>query len=313
MTKRFLPLFLALAALLLPALAACGDDDSTSTPTTAATASTGASNATTAPTAVPTKIGGSMILATTTSTQDSGLLDVLIPMFKDQTGIDVKVIAVGTGAAIQMGQKGDADAVLVHAPTSEKPAVDAGDLTDGKLVMHNDFILVGPPSDPAKVKAAKDLNAAMAAIAATGPFISRGDASGTNTAELNLWKAANIDPKTGVKNREETGQGMGATLNVANQKAAYTLTDRATYLSLKKNLSGLDIVFEGAKPLLNIYHVYIVNPAKHSGVKEAQARAFVDFMVAPATQKTIGDFKKAEFGQQLFIADAGKAEDSLGK
>jgi tungstate transport system substrate-binding protein len=314
MTKRFLPLFLAFAALLLlPLIAACGDDDSSSTPTPAATASAAASSPTTAPTAVPTKIGGSMILATTTSTQDSGLLDVLIPMFKEQTGIDVKVIAVGTGAAIQMGQKGDADAVLVHAPTSEKPAVDAGDLADGKLVMHNDFILVGPPSDPAKVKAAKDLNAAMAAIAATGPFISRGDASGTNTAELNLWKAANIDPKTGVKNREETGQGMGATLNVANQKAAYTLTDRATYLSLKKNLGGLDIVFEGAKPLLNIYHVYIVNPAKHSGVKDAQARAFVDFMVAPATQKTIGDFKKAEFGQQLFIADAGKAEDSLGK
>ena len=252
-----------------------------------------------------------MILATTTSTQDSGLLDVLIPLFQTQSGTEVKVIAVGTGAALEMGARGDADAVLVHAPASEKKYVDQGDIVEGKLVMHNDFVLVGPPSDPAKVKSAKDINAAMAAIAATGPFISRGDNSGTNTAELNLWKAAGIDPKTGVKQREETGQGMGATLNVADQKFGYTLTDRATYLALKKNLK-LEAVFEGAKPLLNIYHVYIVNPGKHAGVKEAQARAFVSFMVAPETQKLIADFKKADYGQALFVADAGKAEDSLG-
>ncbi len=253
-----------------------------------------------------------MILATTTSTQDSGLLDVLVPMFTKQTGTEVKVIAVGTGAALEMGAKGDADGVLVHAPASEKKYVDQGDLVDGKLVMHNDFVLVGPPSDPAHVKGSKDLNTAMAAIAATGPFISRGDDSGTNKAELQLWAAAGIDPKTGVKQREETGQGMGATLNVTDQKAAYTLTDRATYLALKKNLS-LEIVFEGAKPLLNIYHVYVVNPAKHSGVKEAQARAFVAFMVSPETQQVIADFKKADYGQALFIADAGKSEDALGK
>lgn len=251
-----------------------------------------------------------MILATTTSTQDSGLLDVLIPMFQKQTGIDVKVIAVGTGAALQMGAQGNADAVLVHAPTSEKPFVDSGDLVDGKLVMHNDFIIVGPSSDPAKIEGMKDLNAAMAAIAATGPFISRGDASGTNSAELALWKAANIDLKN-VKGREETGQGMLATLNVADQKNAYTLSDRATYLANKQNLK-LQILLEGPKQLLNVYHVYEVNPAKHSGIKDVQARAFVDFMVAPATQQTIGDFKKADYGQQLFIADAGKSEDQVG-
>jgi tungstate transport system substrate-binding protein len=290
MSKPTLGLLLTLTALLLPAFAACGGDDDSAT---------------------PTKVGGSMILATTTSTQDSGLLDVLVPLFQKQTGGEVKVIAVGTGAALEMSARGDADAVLVHAPASEKKYVDQGDIVEGKLVMHNDFILVGPPSDPAKVKGAKDLNAAMAAIAATGPFISRGDNSGTNTAELALWKAANIDPKTGVKQREETGQGMGATLNVADQKSGYTLTDRATYLASKKNLK-LEIVFEGAKPLLNIYHVYVVNPVKHAGVKEAQARAFVAFMVNPETQKVIADFKKAEYGQALFIADAGKAEDAVG-
>jgi len=298
----------ALARALLLALpllaAACGGDDP---PTTAATA-------TTAPSPTPTtppKLGGSMILATTTSTQDSGLLDVLVPLFSKQTGVEVKVIAVGTGAALEMGAKGDADGVLVHAPASEKKYVDSGDLVEGKLVMHNDFILVGPASDPAKVKGLKDLNAAMAAIAATGPFISRGDASGTNTAELNLWKAAGIDVKT-VKNREETGQGMGVTLNVADQKSAYTLTDRATYLALKKNLK-LDVVFEGPKALLNIYHVYVVSPTKHAGVHVEQARAFGAFLVAPETQKVIDDFKKAEFGQQLFIADAGKDESKLGQ
>ncbi len=305
---------IALAALLLPLAVACGDDDSTSSTPTRSPATTTTSAAATAaasPTAAPTRIGGSMILATTTSTQDSGLLDVLVPMFQKQTGIEVKVIAVGTGAALEMGAKGDADAVLVHAPTSEKKYVDQGDIINGKLVMHNDFVIAGPASDPAKVKGLKDLTAVLKAIAATGPFISRGDNSGTHTAELNLWKAAGIDPKTGVKGREETGQGMLATLQVADQKNAYVLTDRATYLANKKNLK-LEILVEGPKLLLNIYHVYVVNPEKHTGVKKAQAQAFVDFMVAPETQKTIADFKKAEYGQSLFIADAGKSEDSLG-
>lgn len=252
-----------------------------------------------------------MILATTTSTQDSGLLDVLVPIFENQTGVEVKVIAVGTGAALEMSAKGDADVALTHALTSEKKYVDSGDLVEGQLVMHNDFIVVGPKDDPAKVKGATDLNAAMAAIAPVGPFISRGDNSGTHTKELALWKAAGIDVAT-VKNREETGQGMGATLNVADQKKGYTLTDRATYLALKKNLA-LEVVFEGAAPLLNIYHVYVVNPEKHSGVKAAQARAFVAFMVAPETQAVIEDFGKAEFGESLFVPDAGKKVEDLGK
>ena len=303
---------LAALVLLLAglALASCGGDADARP--SAAVAATNIALPT--PTPEPTKIGGSMILATTTSTQDSGLLDVLVPLFQKQTGIETKVIAVGTGAALTMAEKGDADSVLVHAPTSEKKYVDQGDLIEGKLVMHNDFILVGPASDPAGVKKIKDLNTALAAIATTGPFISRGDASGTNAAELNLWKDAGIDVKT-VKNREETGQGMGATLNVADQKQGYTLTDRATYLALKKGAYGkglgLENVFEKAAPLLNVYHVYVVNPARHPGVKEAQARAFNAFMVAPETQKLIAEFKKAEYGESLFVADAGKKESDL--
>ena len=302
---------LAALVLLLAglALASCGGDADARPSAAVAT-----NIALPTPTPEPTKIGGSMILATTTSTQDSGLLDVLVPLFQKETGIETKVIAVGTGAALTMAEKGDADAVLAHAPTSEKKYVDQGDLIEGKLVMHNDFILVGPASDPAGVRKIKDLNTALAAIATTGPFISRGDASGTNAAELNLWKAAGIDVKT-VKNREETGQGMGATLNVADQKQGYTLTDRATYLALKKGASGkglgLENVFEKAAPLLNVYHVYVVNPAKHPGVKEAQARAFNAFMVAPETQKLIAEFKKAEYGESLFVADAGKKESDL--
>lgn len=305
MTNRIHLLLLPILLLSLAFAAACGgddDDDTAESPTAASSATVAAS---------PTPIGGSMILATTTSTQDSGLLDVLEPLFEKQTGTDLKIIAVGTGAALEMGAKGDADAVLVHAPASEKKYVDSGDLIEGKLVMHNDFVIVGPASDRAKVKSAKDLNGALAAIAASGPFISRGDDSGTHKKELELWKAAGIDPAT-VKNREETGQGMGATLNVADQKEGYTLTDRGTYLALKKNLK-LEVLFEGAAPLLNVYHVYVVNPAKHTGVKEAPARAFVNFMVSPDIQKLIDTFRKDEYGQSLFIADAGKSEDSLGK
>ncbi len=314
MTKpRFLLTWILSLLIVVPfAATACGGDDDDDKTTPEATATSGA-EATTAPspTPEPTKIGGSIILATTTSTQDSGLLDVLVPLFEKETGVEVKVIAVGTGAALEMSAKGDADVALTHALTSEKKYVDSGDLVEGQLVMHNDFILVGPKDDPAKVKSAKDLNAAMAAIAPVGPFISRGDNSGTHTKELALWKAAGIDIAT-VKNREETGQGMGATLNVADQKKGYTLTDRATYLALKKNLA-LEVVFEGAAPLLNIYHVYVVNPEKHSGVKAAQARAFVAFMVAPETQAVIEDFGKAEFGESLFVPDAGKKLEDLGK
>lgn len=303
MSKPFPALLLVLVAFALPVAVACrGDDDDASS----------VSPATAAASPAVARLGGSMILATTTSTQDSGLLDVLVPMFSKQTGTEVKVIAVGTGAALEMGAKGDADAVLVHAPASEKKYVDSGDLVEGKLVMHNDFVIVGPANDPAKIRGGRDIGAAMAAIAATGPFISRGDDSGTHKKELDLWEAAGIDPRTGVKNLEQTGQGMGATLNIANQKNGYTLTDRATYLSLKKNLQ-LEVLFEGPAPLLNIYSVYVVSPTRFPGVKAPQARAFAAFMVAPETQTVIGEFKKAEYGQALFVPDAGKTVDSIGR
>ncbi|MCK9517936.1 MAG: substrate-binding domain-containing protein [Dehalococcoidia bacterium] len=293
--------------------AACGDDDdsggaaasASNTPPAVATTATDAASETR-----PAQIGGEMILATTTSTQDSGLLDVLVPMFKDQTGVNVKVIAVGTGASLEMGAKGDADAVLVHAPASEKKYVDNGDLVEGQLVMHNDFVIVGPSADPAGIRGEKDLATTMQALAEAGGFISRGDDSGTHKKELELWKAADIDPAT-VNAREETGQGMGATLNVANQRQAYTLTDRGTFLALRDGFD-LEVLFEGEKTLLNVYSVYLVNPEKHSAVKVEQARAWIAFLVAPETQALIGDFKKAEYGEPLFTPDAGKSLEDLG-
>ena len=168
---------------------------------------------------------GSIILATTTSTQDSGLLDVLVPRFEKERRIAVKVIAVGTGAALRMAARGDADVVLVHAPAAERPYVQAGDLVDGRGVMHNDFVIVGPGEDPARIRMQTTIDGVMRAIAARGVFVSRGDDSGTHAQELALWAAARVDPRT-LDRREETGQGMGATLSVADQKRAYTLTDR---------------------------------------------------------------------------------------
>jgi tungstate transport system substrate-binding protein len=244
----------------------------------------------------------SIILATTTSTQDSGLLDVLVPRFEKERGIEVKVIAVGTGAALRMAGTGDADVVLVHAPDAERKYVESGDLIDGRLVMHNDFVIVGPPADPAGVKTVKTAADAMRAIAARGVFISRGDDSGTHAAERALWAAARVDPKS-LDRREETGQGMGATLNVADQKRAYTLTDRGTYLSLRKRLN-LVILFQGDPSLRNVYHVYVVNPARHPKARHAEARAFIEFLVSPAIQQAIGAFKQDIYGESLFFPDA---------
>lgn len=259
----------------------------------------------------PTPKNPNIILATTTSTQDSGLLDVLIPAFEKQTGYKVKTIAVGTGAALAMGEKGEADVLLVHAPKKEKPLVDSGVGINYKLVMHNDFIIVGPPSDPAKIKGTKTAAEALQKITnSKSIFISRGDESGTNTKELSLWEAAGITPQKGTATYQETGQGMGQTLNVANQKGGYTLTDRATYLAQKQNLK-LEIMVEGEKGLLNIYHVMQVNPDKFPKVNAEGAKAFDDFMVAPATQKMIAKFGVDKYGQQLFHADAGKNEADL--
>jgi len=262
-----------------------------------------------AQTPTPAQPRSDLILATTTSTQDSGLLDSLLPVLFARSRIRVKVIAVGTGAALEMARRGDADAVLVHAPEAERQYVASGDLTEGQLVMHNDFLIVGPEGDPAGIRGRADLAEVMGRIARTGPFIGRGDGSGTEKKELELWKRAGVDPKA-VQRREETGQGMGATLLVAEQHQGYTLTDRATYLALGDRLTLVPF-FEGAPSLLNVYHAYVVNPEKHPDVRLREARTFVAFMVAPATQRLIGDFGRARFGQPLFYPDAGKSEDSL--
>jgi tungstate transport system substrate-binding protein len=255
--------------------------------------------------------GGAIILATTTSTQDTGLLDSLLPMFRRATGILVKPIAVGTGAALEMARRGDADAVLVHAPEAEREYVQRGDLIRGRRIMHNDFLIIGPASDPARVRAQPDAVAAMKAIAAGGSFISRGDGSGTEKKELALWQAAGIDP-TAVPKREETGQGMGATLLVADARQTYTLTDRGTYLAFKDRITLVPLR-EGDPRLLNIYHAYVVNPGKHPMVRRAAAQRFVQFLTDPTTQAWIGEFGRAKFGQPLFIPDAGRIPKDAGR
>jgi tungstate transport system substrate-binding protein len=244
-----------------------------------------------------------LTLATTTSTQDTGLLDSLIPMFKQETGIDVKPIAVGTGAALEMARRGDADAVLVHAPEAEAAYVQSGDLIGGRLIMHNDFLILGPAGDPARVRSAQGLSAKMRAIAAAGAFVSRGDGSGTEKKELALWKAAGVAPGA-IPHREETGQGMGATLLVAEARQTYTLTDRGTFLAFKDRLSLVPLV-EGDPTLRNIYHAYVVNPGKHPTVHRSEAERFVRFLIEPKVQAWIGRFGLAKFGQPLFVPDAG--------
>lgn len=243
-----------------------------------------------------------IILATTTSTQDSGLLDVLVPRFEKERGIAIKVIAVGSGAALRMAARGDADVILVHAPAAERRYVEAGDLVDGRAVMHNDFVITGPGDDPAGIRALTSVNDVMRALAARGAFVSRGDDSGTHSQELALWAAARIDPRS-IQRREETGQGMGATLSIADQRRAYTLTDRGTYLSLRRRLK-LAILFQGDASLRNLYHVYAVNPAKNPRIQRDAARTFIDFLVSPPIQQAIADFKRAEYGESLFFPDA---------
>ena len=245
-----------------------------------------------------------MVLATTTSTQDSGLLDSLLPVFRGWSGIEVKVIAVGSGAALAMARTGDADAVLVHAPEAERHYVESGDLVEGRRIMHNDFLIVGPADDPAGAGGAGDLATAMRRIAAAGPFISRGDGSGTEKKELELWKAAGVAPAK-VHRREETGQGMGATLLVASERRGYTLTDRGTYLALRERLDLIPLA-EGDPKLRNVYHAYVVNPSRHRKVKRAEARALVEFLASAPAQAMIGTFGQSRFGQPLFFPDAGK-------
>ncbi|MBI3063440.1 MAG: substrate-binding domain-containing protein [Deltaproteobacteria bacterium] len=251
-----------------------------------------------------------VILSTTTSTQDSGLLDVLVPRFEKKTGYGVKTISVGTGQALLLAARGEADVALVHAPSLEKKYVAEGKLTNRRLVMYNDFIFLGPANDPAKIKSTRSSAEAMKRIAASASrFVSRGDNSGTYALERSLWKTAGIEPKGPWY--IESGQGMGATLGIANDRVAYTITDRATYLALQKRLA-LGILLEGDKPLLNIYSVMEVNPANGPRINIVGGKAFADFMVAPETQAVIKSFGLEKFGQPLFIPIAGKREEEIG-
>jgi tungstate transport system substrate-binding protein len=245
----------------------------------------------------------SIVVASTTSTQDSGLFGHLLPLFKAKTGIDVRVISQGTGQALDTGRRGDADVVFVHAKSQEEKFIADGFGVKRLPVMYNDFVLIGPKSDPAKINGTKDIAAALAKIkAANAPFISRGDKSGTHSAELNLWKIAGIDvvADKGAWYRE-IGQGMGAALNQASASNAYVLTDRGTWLSFK-NRGELVIAVEGDKRLFNQYGVMLVNPAKHAHVKQDLAQSFIDWLVSPEGQKAISDYKIN--GDQLFFPNA---------
>jgi tungstate transport system substrate-binding protein len=253
-----------------------------------------------------------LILATTTSTQDSGLLDTLIPLFEAESGYTVQTIAVGSGQAMKMGEEGNADVLLVHAPASEVTFMDNGFGRDRALVMHNDFIIVGPASDPAGIQGMALVEALNEIVTKEVLFASRGDDSGTHKAELALWKKAGFDPKTSIPAwYVETGQGMGATLTIASEKEAYALSDRATYLSNKGNLQ-LDILVEGDPSLLNVYHVITINPEKWDKVNYEGAMAFMKFMTQASTQERIGQFGVDTYGQPLFSPDAHKTDAELG-
>lgn len=302
---------LTLLLVLTLTVAACASPAPTAAPATEAPATEAA---TAAPTEAPTEAAAptnpNLILATTTSTQDSGLLDVLVPMFEEQTGYTVQTVAVGTGEALKMGEEGNADVLLVHAPSSEVTFMDGGNGQDRFLVMHNDFIIVGPAEDPAAIKGLGPKDAFVAIYNAGAPFVSRGDDSGTHKKEVSFWTKAELDP-AGQAWFFETGQGMGASLTVASEKQAYILTDRATYLANKDNLQ-LEILLEGNNALLNVYHVITVNPTKSDKINYEGALAFANFMVAPETQAVIGEFGMEKFGQPLFIPDAGKDPKELG-
>src|SRR5215468_8050486 len=251
-----------------------------------------------------------IILSTTTSTQDSGLLDVLVPLFEKQTGYSVKTVSVGTGQALALAAKGDADVALVHAPTLEKQYVADGKLLNRRLVMYNDFVIIGPKDDPAKIRSTKSASGALKAIEQSkANFVSRGDNSGTHLLEKSLWKSAGIEPKGSWY--IEAGQGMGAVLGIANERNAYTITDRGTYLALRNRVS-LPILVQADRALLNIYSVMEVNPANNPRINSVGGKAFADFMVAPETQDVIRNFGVEKFGQSLFAPIAGKKEADLG-
>jgi len=245
----------------------------------------------------------SIVVASTTSTQDSGLFNHILPLFKAKTGIDVKVIAQGTGQALDTGKRGDADVVFVHAKTQEEKFVEEGFGVKRFDVMYNDFVLIGPKTDPAGINGSKDITAALKTISGkSAPFVSRGDKSGTHAAELNLWKAAGIDI-TMAKGPwyREIGQGMGAALNTAGAMNGYVLSDRGTWLSFK-NPGDLVIAVEGDKRLFNQYGIILVNPARHPSVKKDLGQAFIDWVLSAEGQTAINDYQIG--GKQLFFANA---------
>jgi tungstate transport system substrate-binding protein len=255
----------------------------------------------------------SIVVASTTSTQDSGLFGHILPLFKAKTGIDVKVVAQGTGQALDTGRRGDADVVFVHAKSQEEKFVADGFSVTRFDVMYNDFVLIGPKTDPAKIKGGKEILSALKAIQlANSPFVSRGDKSGTHAAELALWKAATLDPATAKPAwYKEIGQGMGAALNTSGAMGAYVLADRGTWISFK-NKGDLEIVVEGDKALFNQYGIMLVNPAKHPAVKKDLGQAFVDWIVSAEGQNAIRSYRID--GQQLFFPnfDATAAQKKAG-
>jgi tungstate transport system substrate-binding protein len=250
-----------------------------------------------------------VILSTTTSTQDSGLLDVLVPMFERKTGLTVKTISVGTGQALALAARGEADVTLAHAPGVERKYVGDGKMSNRRLVMYNDFVLIGPAEDPARIKALPSAVDALKRIAESqSRFVSRGDKSGTHVLEQGLWKQAGIEPRGTWY--IESGQGMGQTLGIANDRRAYTLTDRGTYLAFAKRVD-LPILVEKDRPLLNIYSVMEVNPANGPRVNVAGGNAFAEFLLAPETQAVIKAFGVDRYGQPLFVPVAGKKDEDL--
>lgn len=309
--KKLTSMMMTLA--LVMGLAACGQ---TTVPevvydTTVTAATTEAAEVTEAATseaetqAATPELGDTMILATTTSTRDSGLLDAILGDFTDKTGVEVKVVAVGTGKALQMGRDGEADALLVHAKTSEETFVEEGYGTERFDVMYNDFVIVGPANDPAGVlvDAVADVVAGMTLIDGSGTeFLTRGDDSGTNKKEISLWAAADITPD-GQDYYVSTGKGMGDTLMMTSEMQAYTMTDRATYLNMQDNLD-LDILLEGDTMLFNQYGVIPVNPELNDLIKNAEAMAFVEWLLSEETQAMIGQYGVDRFGAPLFTPNA---------
>jgi tungstate transport system substrate-binding protein len=244
-------------------------------------------------------------VASTTSTEQSGLFRHLLPVFETKSGIQVRVVALGTGQALDLARRGDADVVLVHAKSAEEKFVAEGEGVKRYPVMYNDFVLIGPNSDPAKVAGGRDILEALRRIKGAGaPFVSRGDRSGTHIAELDLWKAAGVDiAKDKRAWYRDTGQGMGAALNTASSMAAYVVSDRATWLAFR-NRGDLHIMVEGDKRLFNQYGVMLVSPQKHRSVKRADGQAFVDWLISPEGQKTIAEYKIG--GEQLFYPNANQ-------